>query len=407
MLTLEKPSVENQALSQDIVEAFARQLSGRLIRPGDADYDEARAIWNGMIDRRPLLIAHCTSPADVINSVNFAREHGLPVAVRGGGHNVAGHATIDDGLVIDLSGLKAIDVDPESATVRAGGGVTIGELDEATQKFGLAVPMGVVSATGIAGLTLGGGFGWLRNKHGLSSDNLISADVVTADGRLIKATAKENTDLLWGLRGGGGNFGIVTSFEYQAHPVGPEVAFTFVFHNGEGENMKRAIEFYRDYSTTAPDEVSTILACGIIPPEPELFAKEIHNTPFVLFGAMYAGSAEDGQVVMQPLRDFGEPLVDFSDVMPYTEAQQVFDEDYPDGHRYYWKSLNLSRLDEPVIDRIVKHARKQASVHSTVDLWHIGGAVTQANEDEAAFHGRHAAFLLSPEANWEHPEDDE
>ena len=389
------------------INGLAANFQGQLIRPGQAGYDEARAVWNGMIDRSPALIARCANTNDVVAAVNFARENNLRVAVRGGGHNVAGHAVCDGGLVIDLGLLNSVEVDAEARTVRAGGGTTIGELDQATQQYGLATPMGVVSATGIAGLTLGGGYGWLRNTYGLSSDNLIAAEVVTADGRVVRASETENFDLLWGLRGGGGNFGIVTAFEYRLYPVGPEVAFTFVFHSGEGDRMKKAIQFYRDYSAAAPDEVSTLMATGIIPPEPELFPVEIHNRPFVLFGAMYAGQAEEGQRLMQSLRDFGQPLLDFSDIMPYVEAQKIFDADYPNGNRYYWKSLNLNRLDDEVIERIVKHAHRQPSVFSTVDLWYIGGAVSRASAEQSAFHGRQAAFLLSPEANWEHPEDDE
>ena len=389
------------------IKAFEHSLHGRLIRPGDVDYDEARAVWNGMIDRYPALIVRCARVDDVIASVNFARENNIRVAVRGGGHNVAGHGTLDDGLVIDLSPLKNIEVDPEARTVRAGGGVTIGELDAETQKYGLAAPMGVVSPTGIAGLTLGGGFGWLRNKYGLSSDNLIGAEVVTADGRVVKASETENADLLWGLRGGGGNFGIVTAFEYRLHPVGPEVMFTFVLHDGRGDNMKKALQFGRDFVATAPDEISTIFATGVVPPGAEIFPEEIHGLPFVLIGGMYAGPAEEGERLMQPLRDFAEPLADFSGVMPYLQAQQMFDEDYPNGMRYYWKSLNLNSLDDEVIERIVKHARKQPSAHSTIDLWHIGGAVRHIDEQASAFNGRQTAFLLSPEANWEAPEDDE
>jgi FAD/FMN-containing dehydrogenase len=409
MIEAKVPTVEMNKTVVDVsaIEAFGHRLAGKLIRPGDVEYDEARAVWNGMIDRYPELIARCATVDDVVTAVYFARTHGLVVAVRGGGHNVAGHGTIDGGLVIDLSPLNDVQVDPEARRVRAGGGATIGDLDQATQAYGLATPMGVVTATGIAGLTLGGGLGWLRNKYGLSSDNLIEAEVVTADGRLVRASESENSDLLWGLRGGGGNFGIVTTFEYSLYPVGPEVNFVFVFHNGEGDNMKKAIQFYRDYSTSASDEVSTILATGIIPPEAELFPEAIHHKPFVLFGGMYAGPAEEGQPVMQPLLDFGEPLIDFSGIMPYLEAQQVFDEDYPNGMRYYWKSLNLSRLDDEVIDRIVKHARQQPSVFSTVDLWQIGGAVSRVSAEESAFNGRQAAFLLSPEANWERPEDDQ
>jgi FAD/FMN-containing dehydrogenase len=399
--------VAGTTLNEGQIQAFEAKLHGVLIRPGDADYDEARALWNGMIDRHPAFIARCADVEDVIAAVHFARENDMVVAVRGGGHNVAGHATCDGGLVIDLSSMNDVQVDPEARTARAGGGATIGDVDQATQQHGLAAPMGVVSATGIAGLTLGGGYGWLRNKYGLSCDNLIAAKVVTADGHLVTTSETENADLLWGLRGGGGNFGIVTEFVYRLHPVGPEVAFTFVFHNGQGENMKKAIQFYRDYSTTVPDEVSTLMATGIIPSEPELFPEAIHNKPFVVFGAMYAGDVQTGQRVMQPLVDFGQPLIDFSGIMPYVEAQRILDEDYPDGMRYYWKSLNLSRLDDEVIDRFVKHARRQPSVFSTVDLWQIGGAVSRVSAEESAFNGRRVAFLLSPEANWEHPEDDE
>ena len=406
-LTATRQTIKNVALNETKIQRFASDLQGDLIRPGDADYDEARAVWNGMIDRYPGLIARCATVDDVIVSVKFARENNMVTAVRGGGHNVAGHGTCDGGLVIDLGLMNQVEVDPVARTARAGGGATIGDLDQATQHYGLATPMGVVTATGIAGLTLGGGFGWLRNKYGLSCDNLIGATVVTAAGQVVRASEDENADLLWGLRGGGGNFGIAVEFEYQLHPIGPDVAFTFVFHSGQGENMKRAIQFYRDYSATAPDEVSTLMATGIIPPEPEIFPEAIHHEPFILFGAMYAGAPVEGQPILQPLRDFGEPLIDFSEVMPYVEAQKVFDEDYPDGNRYYWKSLNLSRLDDRVIDRIVKHARQQPSVFSTVDIWYIGGAVTQVDDETSAFHGRQAAFLLSPEANWEHAEDDE
>lgn len=390
----------------DAIRGFEARLQGKLIRPGDADYDEARAVWNGMIDRRPALIVRCTGVEDVVEAVNFAREHGLLVSVRGGGHNVAGHATNDGGLVIDLSLMKRIEVDTEARTARAQGGVTWGELDAATQAYGLATPGGVYTGTGIAGLTLGGGFGWLRNKYGLSADNLIAAEVVTADGRIVRASQHQNGDLLWGLRGGGGNFGVVTTFEYRLHPVGPEVYFVFALHDGSGDKMKRALQLYRDFSATAPDEVSTIAACGVIPEEP-WFPVEIHGQPYTLLGGLYAGPIEDGRRVLQPFLDFGTPLVDMSGVKPYVEAQKAFDADYPNGKRYYWKSLNLMRLDDAVIDRIVRHARQQPSAHSTTDLWHIGGAVKRASAEESAFHGRHAAFLLSPEANWHHPEDDE
>jgi FAD/FMN-containing dehydrogenase len=404
MISAMAPEISAQA---EALQSLAANLQGQLIRPGESGYEEARKVWNGMIDRYPAVVVRSASAADVVTAVNFAREHDLLVSVRGGGHNVAGHATNDGGIVIDLSLMNQVEVDPISRTVRAGGGATIGDLDPATQRYGLAVPMGVVSATGIAGLTLGGGYGWLRNKYGLSSDNLIAAEVVTAGGRIIRAGEDENADLLWGLRGGGGNFGIVTTFEFRAHPVGSDVMFVFVFHDGRDDNMKRAIQFYRDYSASAPDEVSTLMATGQIPPDPHHFPPEIHNVPFVLFGALYAGPAAEGQEALQQLLDFGTPLLDASGVMPYVEAQKMFDADYPNGLRYYWKSLNLSRLDDEVIERIVEHARRQPSPFSTVDIWYVGGAVKRANEAASAFHGRQAAFLLSPEANWERPEDDE
>jgi FAD/FMN-containing dehydrogenase len=397
---------QKTTLGEHVIQEFKGCLQGQLIRPGDANYDEARAVWNGMIDRHPALIARCANVEDVVAAVNFACEHHLQLAVRGGGHNVAGHAMCDGGLVIDLSLMKRIQVDPVARTARAQGGVVWGELDAATQVYGLAAPGGLVSVTGIAGLTLGGGFGWLRNKYGLSCDNLISAEVVTADGRVITASENENPDLLWGLRGGGGNFGVVTTFEYHLHPVGPEVMFVFVLHDGSGENLKKSIQFYREFCANVPDEASTIGVFGRIPPDPG-FPAELHEHPYALFGGLYAGPAEEGKRVLQPLVDFGEPLLDFSGVKPYVEAQKAWDADYPNGKRYYWKSLNLTSFDDKAIDQIVKYSRRQPSAHSTIDLWHIGGAVARVSPDASAFHGRQATFLLSPEANWEHPEDDQ
>jgi FAD/FMN-containing dehydrogenase len=394
------------ALRDEDVLSLQRSLDGELIRPGDAEYEAVRKVWNGMIDRHPALVARCANTQDVVACVNFACDKGLTLAVRGGGHNVAGHATCDGGLVIDLGPLNHVEVDPQRRRARAGGGATWGEVDAATQAYGLAVPGGVFTGTGIAGLTLGGGYGYLRNKFGLSCDNLVGAEVVLASGEVVRASAEENPDLLWGLRGGGGNFGVVTTFEYQLHPVGPEVMFAFVFHDGSGDAMRRAVQFYRDFSAEAPDEVSTIMACGVIPPDPHAFPEALHGRPFAAFIGMYAGDPEEGRRALQPLLGFGEPLVDGSGVMPYVEAQKAFDHEYPDGRRYYWKSLNLTRLDDEAIALIVEHALRQPSPYSTTDLWHIGGAVKRAGADESAFHGRHAEFLLNPEANWDGPADD-
>jgi FAD/FMN-containing dehydrogenase len=402
MLSIEKA----RAIPSIAVGALARRFAGELIQPGDPGYDERRAVWNGLIDRRPALIARCAGAADVQAAVRFARDNGLPIAVRGGGHNVAGHAAVDGGVVIDLSLINQITVDPAARVARVGGGATWGEVDAATQAHGLATPGGVFSRTGVAGLTLGGGYGWLRNKFGLSCDNLIGAELVTAAGEVIHTADPEHAGLLWGLRGGGGNFGVVTSFEFKLHPLGPEVFFAFIFHDGSGENGARAMRFYRDFMASAPDEVSSLGVLGVIPPDPHLFEEELFGRPYAAFGAPYAGPAAEGEQILRPLREFGKPLKDFSGVMPYTDAQRMYDNDYPDGLRYYWKSLNLSRLDDDVIERLVAHARRQVSPFSTTDVWQIGGAVRRATPESSAFFGRDAAFLVNPEANWQDPADD-
>jgi FAD/FMN-containing dehydrogenase len=264
----------------------------------------------------------------------------------------------------------------------------------------------VVSETGIAGLTLGGGLGWLRNRYGLTCDNLLSAEIVTADGRLLKASETENSDLFWGIRGGGANFGIVTNFEYWLHPVGPEVMFAFVFYHGD--KSKDVLRFCQEFTATAPDDVSLLTVMGIIPPGAEIFPDEMHGAPFILLAACYAGDAEEGERVLQPLRQVDTPLIDFSGRMPYLEVQTVYDADYPAHElRYYWKSIRLPALDEETIGQIADHARRQHSVLSTTDIWHSAGAVSRVGEDETAYSGRQIPYLLNIEANWQDPEDDE
>jgi FAD/FMN-containing dehydrogenase len=391
----------NAAPDAAALDAFGASLRGRLIRPGDASYDEARAVWNGMIDRRPAAIAQCAGTADVIHAVNFARGHGMLVSVRGGGHNVAGSAIVDGGLVIDLSKMRAVRVDPARQTVRAEGGVTIGDLDHETTAFGLAVPLGVVTETGIAGLTLGGGLGWLRRKYGLSCDNLIAADVVTADGRLVHTGESENPDLLWGLRGGGGNFGIVTSFEFRAHPIPPELYVAFVIHPADG--APGALRFYREWAADAPDEVSgfAILWHG---PELEEIPAEHHGEPIVVFLAVHAGDPAEGERVLQPLRGFGDPIADMSGPMPFLDLQQFFDEDYPAGEmHYYWKSAYLRDLPDEAINRLAALNAQAPSPHSSLDLWQLGGAMSRVGPEETAFGDRSAPFMLGIEANWEDP----
>jgi FAD/FMN-containing dehydrogenase len=392
-------------LSDTALAEFARQFGGQLITPTDPDYEAARRVWNGLIDRRPALIARCADAADVAAAVRFGRQHHLPIAVRGGGHSVAGHGTSDDGLVIDLAPLKHLAVDPHTRRARVGAGCTWAEVDAATQAHGLATPGGLFSGTGVAGLTLGGGLGWMRNKYGLTCDNLVSAQVVTADGRAVTASATENSDLLWGLRGGGGNFGVVTEFEFQLHPVGPEVAAVLAFYPGDQDEA--VLHFFRDYTTTAPDEVSVIAVQGVVPPDHPAYPPELYGQRLILLGSVYAGDAAEGERVMQPLRSVAEPLLDFSGRMPYVEIQKLFDADYPAGARYYWKSLNLTRLDDQMISAIVAQARRQPSPHSTIDLWHLGGAIQRVSAETSAYGGRHASYLLAGEGNWHDTAHDE
>jgi FAD/FMN-containing dehydrogenase len=393
------------ALDESVVERFGSELRGELLRPGDDEYEEIRQLWNGVIDRRPALIARCAAVEDVVLAVNFARENDLLLAVRGGGHNVAGTASAEGGLVVDLSSMKDIEVDPERRTVRAGAGVTIGELDEETQQHGLATPMGVVSETGIAGLTLNGGMGHLRRKHGLSSDNLLSVDVVTADGRSLTASAEENADLFWAIRGGGGNFGVVTSFEYRLHPVGPEVMCAFVFY--PGDRAREVLRSAEEYMAEAPDELSPLSFLGRVPSVEE-FPEEWHGEQFVAILAVHAGSVEEGEEALKPLRELADPIVDFSGPMPYAEIQKLLDEDYPDGWRYYWKSLNVDGLGDGVIEALIEHAEAAPSDHSTIDVWFQGGVMGCVGADESAFGDRSAPILLGIEANWaEEPHEDE
>jgi FAD/FMN-containing dehydrogenase len=406
MMVMDARSTVNDSLQLDesAINSLAGQLQGQLIRPGDAGYDAARAVWNGMIDRRPAIIARCVSERDVIAAVNFAREQGVPLSVRGGGHHVAGSAVIDNGLVIDLSRMKAIRVEAEARAARAQAGVNWGELDAATQLHGLAAPGGVVSDTGIAGLTLGGGLGWLRRKYGLSSDSLIAADVVTADGKLLRASPEENADLYWALRGGGGNFGIVTSFEYRLHPVGPEVMFAFVLY--PASHAPELLKVYRTHAAITPDEVSSFAIFGTTPAAPP-YPEAAHGEPYLAFMSVYAGPPEEGEPVLQPLRECGRPLVDLSGRLPFVDVQKVFDEDYPAGKlRYYWKSIYLNNLNDDAIDTLTAQGARRPSPHSTIDIWQLGGAMNRVDPAATAFSPRKAPFLIGIEANWDHVDDD-
>ncbi len=384
-------------------------IQGSVTTSDDTDYPRLRAVWNGMIDCYPALIVSCSAVDDVAAALEFAQTHSLLVAVRCGGHSVAGHSTCNGGIVIDLSPMKSIEVDPVARIAHAGGGVNWGELDAATQRYGLATPGGVFSRTGIAGLTLGGGYGWLRSTYGLSCDNLIEAEVVTADGQTVIAGDGEGQDaeLLWGLRGGGGNFGVVTRFTFRLHPVGSDVYFVFVVHDGEGEATARTLRFFRDFCDSAPATVNPLAVCGIVPPDPEMFPVEAHGRRYVILGALYAGPIEEGRHVLRPLIEVADPIADFSGVMSYVDVQRLWDADYPDGIRYYWKSINLARLDDDVIDCIADHARKQPSTQSTTDLWFVAGESRNAKPETSAFYGREAALMVGVSADWTNPADDE
>ena len=391
------------SLDEPTLQRFASSLHGKLITAADPEYDAARAVWNGMIDRRPALIARCAGTEDVVRAVNFARTHGLLVAVRGGGHNVAGSAVCDGGLVIDLSPMKELHVDPESRTVRAQAGLTWADVDRATQAYGLATPGGLVSETGIAGLTLGGGTGWLRNKYGLSCDNLISVELVTADGQIRTVNASEHPDLFWAVQGGGGNFGVVTWFEYRLHPVGPEVALGFVLY--PIAKAWEALRFFDRYVAVAPDEVSPIAVIGTAP-HTDAFPAAIQGERFVLFGGCYVGPVDEGLRILQPLREWSTPLIDFSDVMQYVDVQTLWDADYPAGKRYYWKSIYVNDLSDAVIDSLLSAAADCPSPHSNIDIWPMGGAVGRIAANASAFGRRDLPYMIGIEANWEAPGED-
>jgi FAD/FMN-containing dehydrogenase len=385
-------------------EALRGALRGELLEPGNPAYDATRVVWNGMIDRRPALIVRCRNAADVIASVNYARAHRLVIAVRSGGHNVAGYAVCDDGLMIDMSPMNSVWVAPDLGSAGVAGGATWADVDAATTPFGRAAPGGLISATGVAGLTLSGGIGWLRGTRGLSCDNIISADVVTADGRLIQASASENTDLLWALKGGGGNFGIVVNFEFRLHPIAAETMFCAPIYDEKQAND--IIPKWRDFLASAPDEVSGLAEFSTIPNDPA-YPEHTWGTRVVALATVYDGPAEDGERVTQPLRDFGKPLLDFSGRMPYRTLQTLYDGLFPKGRdRCYWKSTYLSGLDDGVIRAITAGLAKRPSEMTFASIWKFGGAVQRLAADATAFGDRSMPFMLSLDAIWSNPTDD-
>jgi hypothetical protein len=384
--------VGEAALDPLAVPELERVFAGELVRPDDGSYDEQRRIWNGSIDRRPDLIARCSGVADVISAVRFTREHAPLVAVRSGRHSYPGLCVCDGGMVIDLGQMKGIRVDPEARTARAQAGVLLGDLDREAQAFGLAVPAGIVTHTGLAGLTLGGGVGWLERKYGLTIDQLLSVDVVTADGELIRASEEENADLFWGVRGGGGNFGIVTEFEFRLNPVGPTVLAGPVVWTME--DSPKVLRFYRDWIKGVPDELTTIVTHRRVLPVPTI-PEKLHGKHVVIVGTCYAGPVDEGERVLKPLREFGSPLLDGCAPMPFTQHQGMLDPSFPHGWWYYIRSCNLAELSDEVIDILVDHAHRIASPLTVFSIFHLGGAVARVGEDETAFGGRNAGHIVN------------
>src|SRR5262245_16529718 len=376
---------------------------GRLIGTDHPDYDIARAVWNGTIDRRPRLIARCIGTADVVAAVRFARDHDLEIAIRGGGHNVAGTAVCDDGIVFDLSAMRAVLVDPVERTALVQGGALWGDVDHKTQAHGLATTGGIVSHTGVGGLSLGGGIGWLMRKHGLTLDNLVQAEVVTAEGDTVRASASDHPDLFWALRGGGGNFGVVSSFRFALHPVGPTVMAGPVFWAAEATTA--VLRFYRDFGADAPDELGTVVRLGTIPPLP-VVGDELHFQPAIAVASCYAGPVEDGERAVRGLRQFGTPLVDLVGPTLYVDHQRGIDDTVPHGWHYYWKATSLTRLSDEVIDVVAAHAYGATSPRSYAAMFHMGGAIPRPPRDAKAYPGRDVDHNIIIDAAWLPEQDD-
>lgn len=393
----------NVELAEQALAALRAQFKGPLLAPGDTAYEETRQVWNAMIDRRPGLIARCTGTVDVVQAVRFARQHGLLHSVRGGGHNIAGLAVCDGGLMIDMSLLRGVWVDPVQRIARAQAGCTLADLDRETQLHGLAAVLGFVSATGIAGLTVGGGFGYLTRRHGWTCDTVRSMEVVTAEGEVLRASASDNPELFWALRGGGGNFGIVTSFEYELFPVGPEILGGAIAW--PGEDAKQVLEAFREFSAAAPRELTLVAALRIAPPAPWL-PKEIHGKPMAAIFACYSGKPEDGEALLAPLRGVGRPVADIVARRPYVQMQALLDATQPKGRRYYWKSHYLGKLAPEAADVAAQHAARIVSPHSAILVFQIAGALNDLPAEHSPAGNRDAEYVLNVAGAWDKPQDD-
>jgi FAD/FMN-containing dehydrogenase len=392
------------SISDEALETLRAQIRGGVLTPSDPGYSEVRQAFNAMHDGKPALIVSCTGTADVVDAVKFARHEGLAVAIRGGGHSIAGLSTIDGGLLIDLAAMNGVLVDPEQRLARVQGGALLGDVDRETQLHGLATPLGQVSETGVAGLTLGGGYGWLRRKYGLACDNLVEAEVVSPDGEVRRTSADSHSDLFWALRGGGGNFGVVTAFTYRLHPVGPEVAFAAAMY--PLEEAAKVMRRWRDYVEDVPDEVTSICVTLTFPADPAM-PEAIHDRPVLIIGGVYAGAADQGMQVMQPLRELGTVLFDMSGPTPFTTVQTGFDALFPRGKlRAYWKSQYLTDLSDEAIDAIATRVQNRPAPLTLTSTWRMGGAIAAVAEEKTAFAERKSPYMVSVDGIWSDPADD-
>ena len=393
-----------QTQSNEKIETLKSKVKGQIVLPDDPNYNEVREIWNAMIDRKPAVIVQCAEADDVLHALSYARENGLEISIRGGGHNIAGSALCNNGVLIDFSHMKAIRVDAQKRRAFVEPGATLGDFDKAVQAHGLATPVGINSITGIAGLTLGGGLGWLNRKYGLTVDNLVSAEMITADGRKIRASEDENTDLFWAIRGGGGNFGVVTQFEFKLHPVGPEIlAGLLVFPI---DQAKQVLQKHREFVKTAPDELNIWVVIRKAPPLPFL-PENVHGKEVVVLAIFYAGDIAKGEKLIDPLRSFGDPYGEHIGVQPYLQWQQAFDPLLMPGARNYWKSHNLTELSDGLLDSIIEFARKLPSPHSEIFLALMSGAANRVPSNAMAYGHRDLQFVLNVHGRWDEAAQDE
>lgn len=390
-------------LTSRAIENLKHNIKGELIVPGSSDYDEVRQVWNAMIDRRPAVIVRCAEPSDVPHAIVFGQEHGLETTVRGAGHNIAGNAICDNGLMIDFSAMKNVRVDAQNRRAYVEPGATLGDFDKAVQAHGLATPVGINSTTGIAGLTIGGGFGWLTRKYGMTIDNLVSVQVVTAEGESLAASQAENEDLFWAIRGGGGNFGVVTQFEFELHPVGPEIfAGLIVF---PFDQAKQVLARYREFADSAPEELAVWVILRKAPPLPFL-PEEVHGKEVIVLAVFYAGDVETGTQLVAPLRGFGTAHGEHLGAQPYAEWQQAFDPLLTPGARNYWKSHNFTHLNDEALDAMLEFAGKLPTAECEIFIGFIGGAANRIPSDAMAYAHRDARFVMNVHGRWETPDQD-